>query len=118
MKETDFIDLNVPGLLARYSNPAPDWKQIVLAFSSTQIEFFRQNGLLKRDAAVLSVPINEAVIHFSDYTEEGQRFLRSGAVDKWLAACDKNGTIAAYRDSSGLDRRLKEFRAKNKQRKI
>ncbi|WP_150131443.1 hypothetical protein [Caulobacter mirabilis] len=107
---TDFIYLNVPGLLSRYENPTEEWVEKVYSLAQTQISFFVENGLISPSAAVLTSPIETAVLMFSDFSPEGQAFLKSQAVERWLSACDKKGTIDAYRDSSGLTSRLAKFR--------
>lgn len=109
MSNLDFKDLNVPGLLGRYSNPSSQWRATVLALARTQLELFQKHGLIKKDAAALRVPLENAVVMFSDYTPQGQAFLRSGAVDKWLASCDRKGTLSAYEDPAPLERRILKF---------
>ena len=109
MSDLDYISLNVPGLLARYVNPSPDWRAKVMAFSKTQLDLFRKHKLIREDAEALHTPVEQVVVRFSDYTPEGQAFVRSGAVDKWLAACDRKGSLQAYEDSAPLERRIREF---------
>jgi hypothetical protein len=109
----DFVYLNVPGLLARYSNPSTDWHRKVKALARTQLAFFVANGLVYPTLAALSGPIESAVVKFSDFTPEGQAFIKSQAVERWLAACDRKGTIDAYQDSSGLASRLSKFKRSN-----
>lgn len=105
----DFVYLNVPSLLERYGHDA-QWNDIVRRWTKTQIEFFKANGLLQADAPVWSTPAEKAVIRFHEFTPEGQDFVMSQAVEKWLATCDRAGDPAAYADASGLDRRLRKFR--------
>jgi hypothetical protein len=109
MNTADYVSLNVPGLLAHYSNPSPEWRAIVLAWSETQLAVFEKHGLIKKDAAVLRQPLEERVVKFSDYTPSGQAFVQTGAVDKWLAACDKRGSVSAYKDSASLEKRVLKF---------
>ena len=111
MHMKDYISLNVPGLLAHFSNPAPDWRATVLAAARTQIDVLHDHGMIKSDAAALSVPVEDAVIRFSDYTPLGQRFVLSGEVDRWLEACDRAGRLAAYEDRGRLERRVQKFLA-------
>src|SRR5688500_10205355 len=107
--EKDFIDLNVPGLMQRYSNPSNSWNAVVRSFATTQLHVFRKFCLIKETASALSVVVDQAVVRFSDYTPLGQAFVKSGAVDKWLASCDRKQTLAAYQDSAPLERRISKF---------
>lgn len=111
MTDPDFKVLNVPGLLARYSNPTPDWPEIVRTSAKTRLEFFAKEGLVRPDAKALHVCVDDAVLMWSDLEPEGKSFLRTGAVDNWLGSCDRKGTVEAYRDAGGLAKRLKKFRS-------
>jgi hypothetical protein len=106
----DFVYLNVAGLLGRYSNPAADWHSIVRALAWTQLEFFRCEGLLKQDPGTTLEHIDTLTLNFDAFTDEGKAFLKSGAVDRWLEACDRRGTVYAYRNPDGLKKRLEKFR--------
>lgn len=107
----DYISLNVPGLLGRYVNPSETWHSTVQAFAETQLRLFRQYGLINESAPALAVPVSEAVVRFSDYTSNGKAFVRTGAVDKWLASCDRKRDISSYSDTKPLERRIKAFLA-------
>lgn len=107
---SDFVYLNVPGLLARYENPSPDWADKVRALARTQISFFAENGLIYPTAAALADTVENAVLMFSDFTPEGQAFVKSQAVERWLSTCDRKGTVDAYKDPSVLTSRLLRFR--------
>lgn len=109
MTNTDYISLNVPRLLARYSNPSPEWRAKVLAWSGTQLQLFRKHLLIREEAEALRVPMEEVVVRFSDYTAQGQAFVRTGAVDKWLASCDRKGTLSAFEDPAPLEKRILKF---------
>lgn len=109
MSDLDYISLNVPGLLARFVNPSPDWRAKVVALSTTQLGVFQKYGLIRHDAEALRMPIEKAVVRFSDYTPEGQALVRSGAVEKWLKACDRKGSVEAYADPALLERRVRAF---------
>jgi hypothetical protein len=111
MTEPDFKVLNAPGLLARYSNPPQNWPEIVRAFVRTQLQFFAKEGLVRSDAKALHACVDDAVLMWSDLEPEGKLFLRTGAVDNWLASCDRKATIEAYQDASGLAKRLKKLRS-------
>ena len=109
----DFIDLNVPGLLKRNNRPA-EWPEVVRAFARTQLDVLRDNNMLRKDAPALQVPIDEAVVRFSDYTPEGQIFVKSGALDRWLSGCDKTNTLSAYQDHARLQKYVDKFRNQRK----
>lgn len=111
MNGNDYISLNVPGLLTRFSNPTPEWRAKVLAFAATQLSTFEEHGLISAGAEALRVPIENAVVRFSDYTALGQQFVKTGAVDKWLASCDRKGEMSAYSDPVPLAKRIKAFLA-------
>ena len=124
----DFVVLNVPGLLSRKVSPnALQWKRLVLAFTSTQIDFYIGAGLLTETASARTTPKNKTVLMLSDFTHEGQQFLMSGGDDKWLASCDRKSSkllargapedqiLAVYRDASGLNKRLNKFRTERAQ---
>lgn len=112
MTDPDFKVLNAPGLLTRYLNPASNWSEIVRAFVGTQLDFFAKEGLVRLDAKALHVCVDDAVLMWSDLEPEGKLFFRTGAVDNWLASCDRKGTVEAYRDASGLVKRLKKLRSR------
>lgn len=111
MDKEDYISLNVPRLLAHYSNPPPDWRATILAAARTQIEVLKAHGMIKLGAAALSVPLEDAVIRLSDYTPVGQVFVLSGELERWLGACDRAGRLAAYEDRGRLERRVRKFLA-------
>ena len=111
---SDFVYLNVPALLSRYENPSPDWEDKVRSLARTQISFFYENQLVSSGSKALSVPIDLAILKFSDFTAEGAAFVRSQAVERWLTACDRKGTVDAYKDGSGLIRRLARFRQRQR----
>ena len=111
MQKKDYISLNVPGLLAHFSNPAPDWRATILAMARTQIDVLQAHGMITSDAAALSVPLEDAVIRFSDYTPVGQAFVLSGELERWLRGCDRAGRLTAYEDLGRLERRVQKFLA-------
>lgn len=110
MSGDNFIYLNVPGLLGRYSNPSSSWRDIVIALATTQVRFFENEGLLRPDQVPSTSSIETCVLRFHDFTSEGQAFLKSGAVERWLGACDRIGTVDAYKSDKGLRTRLLRFR--------
>ena len=109
MTRPDYISLNVPGLLQRYANPTEQWRQKILALTGTQLEMLKKYALIQSSASALRVPLDQVVIRFSDYTELGQEFVLTGAIDKWMAACDRKNTLAAYEDTAALEKRIVSF---------
>jgi hypothetical protein len=105
----DYISLNVPGLLQRYANPTEQWRQKIIALTGTQLEMLKKYALIQSGASALRVPLDQVVIRFSDYTELGQEFVLTGAIDKWMAACDRKNTLAAYEDTAALEKRIVSF---------
>jgi hypothetical protein len=105
----DYISFNVPGILTRYANPTNAWERKVLALTDTQLRLLKKHKLIRECAPALNAPLNEVVIRFSDYTAEGQDFVRSGAIDKWMASCDKKGSLDAYADPGPLEKRILKF---------
>ena len=112
MNDLDYVSLNVPRLLAHFVNPTPDWHAKVVALASTQLRLFQKHSLIRHDAEALRMPIEKAVVRFSDYTPEGQAFVQSGAVEKWLTACDRKGSVEAYEDPALLEKRIRAFLAR------
>ncbi len=106
----DFIFLNVRDLIERFPYDEEEHR----ASCKTHIDFFRDNGLLRPEAPCLATAFEKAVIRYSDFTDEGQRFIMTAATDKWLASCDRKKDLSSYADSSGLERRLKTFRQASK----
>lgn len=121
MTREDFVFLNVAFSLKRHSVASDGSidqcaRELILAYSKTQLEFFKTEGLLKKDARAWALPIEIALIMYSDFTDEGQKFIMTAATDKWLQSCDKKGDLASYQDPTGLIKRLKKFRETTKKR--
>jgi hypothetical protein len=119
MSHSDFTYLNIPALLGRKAWLAVGaekegltedltWRERFAARLFNLVLFFRNNGLLKID---VPQDISNFVLRFSDFTEEGQRFIKSGAPDKWLASFDRDPTKSSE-DVSYLTRRLASVRKK------
>jgi hypothetical protein len=113
----------VPGLLARKEIPETGrLRRLVAAYVKTEVNFLVATDLIRKDAVARVVPLEEVVIHLSDLTPEAQDFVRSGAIDSWLGACDRKSNrmlaegateeerLAVYRDPKGLYKRLEKFR--------
>jgi hypothetical protein len=111
----DFVYLDVAGLASHYSNPTESWPEIVRSLAQTELTFFLTNALLKPE---FEAPKNvaELVIRYSDFNDEGRAFVMSQAIERWLASCDRKGTVDAYRDPRGLNSRLAKFRKNHQNR--
>jgi hypothetical protein len=105
MREGDFKYLNVPALLARkaWATSADgelvedlQWPKRLSERLFTLVRFFRENGLLESQP---DPDISRLVLYFFDFTEQGRRFIRSGAPDKWLASFDKDPSKSSDDDS-------------------
>jgi len=107
--QRDYISLNVPGLLGAFANPSPQWRDKILALTGTELELLQKYALIKSSAPALQVALDQVVIRFSDYTQLGQEFVLSGAIDTWLKACDRKQTLAAYADRAPLEKRIVKF---------
>ena len=107
---SDFKYLNVPGSLCQYANPTDNRHEITIAIAETELTFFQEYGLLRTHKK--PADIGSLVLWYSEFTDEGQAFLLSQAVERWLGSCDRKGTVDAYRDPKGLISRLAKFRAK------
>lgn len=70
----------------------------------TQVKFFVENGLL-RSSNLRSADWRSVCLEFEDFTDLGQRFVKSGAIEKWLRALDRSRTTSPD-DTSTLDREL------------
>ena len=110
MTQKDFIFLDVGSFIHRKVIPPSRWEETARSLCQTQIDFFRDHGLLEPHATALHCALEKAIVRFSDFTPEGQEFIMTAATDKWLKACDRKQTVEAYKDPSGLVRRLTKFR--------
>lgn len=118
MTQQDFKYLNIPALLDGKAWAAVNdslveddgWQRRLSDRLFHMVLFFREHGLLAR-----KVPedISTLVLFFSDFTEEGQRLIRSGAPDKWLASFDREPEKPSS-DVSLMTRKLKALRKAEK----
>jgi len=117
VSQADFKYLNVPALLDGKAWAAPQfgdgdlledagWISRVSDRLSSLVFFFRDHGLLNVD---VGSDISKLVLCFSDFSEDGKRFIKSGAPDKWLASFDRDPTKSCS-DVSYLERQLKRIR--------
>ncbi len=118
MIQRDFKYLNVPGLLSRKSLVVTDgagfaedtsWSTTMSELIFVLIQFFKDNCLLDKD---IGDDVENLVLMYSDFNDEGRRFVMSGAPDKWLQSFDRNLAKSAL-DTSYLNKRLKSVRLKN-----
>ena len=109
MKRQDYVALNVPGLLQRYANPTEAWQKKILALARTQLDLLKKYEFINSGATAFHVPVEQLMIRFSDYTKLGQEFVLTGAIDKWMASCDRKGNLEAYENKAPLEKRILAF---------
>jgi hypothetical protein len=114
MMQEDFKYLNIPALLDRKSwVTAGDsivedmtWSHVFSDRLFHMVMFFRDYDLLTRE---IPHDISALVLLFSDFTEDGQQLIKSGAPDKWLASFDRNPEKIST-NVSMMARKLKAIR--------
>lgn len=112
--QKDFKYLNVPALLSRKAWMTlgdslvedMEWSKRLSDRLFHLIMFFRDHDLLARE---VPQDISELVLLFSDFTEDGQRLIKSGAPDKWLASFDRDPEKSCT-DVSLMARKLNSLR--------
>lgn len=120
--QKDFVYLNIPSSLDRkvwIKLPGEDggplldttWNERNARQLRSLVEFFRDNGLLKAGVIKDGADIMSLVLRFSDFTEEGQRFIMIDAPGKWRASFDRNPDKSDS-DVTYLIRKLKALRGK------
>ena len=113
----DFVVYNVPALMSRKVtklDPAtgawiPDdtWYKSTRTMMEALVRFFERNGLLVSPGPLPA--IENVALRLSGFTERGQRFVKSGAVEKWMAAFDRSGSRKARDDVAYLEKKLAEL---------
>jgi hypothetical protein len=114
-QSNDFVVYNMPGMLSReVRKPDPfdptkwvrdeAWYESIREKMATLFTFYRSHGLLRHADSLPAV--DKVVLNFSDFSELGQRFIRSGAADRWLASFDRPGSRRGATDDSYLERQL------------
>jgi hypothetical protein len=99
--QKDFVYLNIPSLLDRKvwiklpgeeGGPLLDkaWNERNERQLRSLVEFFRDSGLLRPGIIKGNNDIMTLVLRFSDFTEEGQRFVMTDAPGKWRASFDRS----------------------------
>jgi hypothetical protein len=111
----DFVVYNMPGILSRRATkldplnpskwiPDEDWEGSVRIEFSALFDFYVRQGLLTRPAPLPEVA--KVVLRMSDFSDLGQRFIKTEAPDKWLAASDRPGSKKDPTDVAYLEERL------------
>lgn len=123
MKYNDFVFLNVPMILTQSECPPTGrLRRLGAVWTSTQVGFLIDSGLLRDNIQARRVTLDQVILKLSDFTEEGQDFIMSNAIGKWLGACDRKSNdllkcgaseeerLAVYANPKGLYSRLERFR--------
>ena len=128
MKIEDFVFINVPGGQKRKEWPVDTGRvrRSLLAGDTAQVRFFRESGLMLKSSLAFTSRIEETVVWMHDLTEEGQDFVMSQALGRWLDSCDRKASelfkkgapeetiLEMRRDPDGLFKRLEKFRMQRK----
>ena len=118
----DFIVYDMPGMLGGRvvkrdpSDPSKwvrdeSWYESVRQQMSTLFAFHVRNGLLRNPAPLPDV--EKVVLRMSDFSELGQRFVRTCAADKWLASFDRPGSKKDRTNTAYLEKQLAALKQKD-----
>jgi hypothetical protein len=88
-----------------------EWYERQKTIYSALYRFFREHGLLKD--VLQETAIEDLIVKYSDFTDEGKRFLKSGGMDNWLASFDRRSSDTPVEDTSLLARHLRKLRMVN-----
>lgn len=83
-----------------------EWYKRTKIVHKTLLNFYIEHGLLER---YVECPLENVVLMFSDFTNDGRKLLKSGAVDRWLSSFDRPGSRKNLDDTSILDRSLRSI---------
>lgn len=89
-----------------------EWHGRCLKRDQALFEFFLSNKLLTEREEPWP-DIRSLVVWLLDFTPEGQRFVESGATNRWLASFDRTPGKSPS-DTRLLERRLREMREKDR----
>jgi hypothetical protein len=73
-------------------------------------KFFQDNGLLRRRVVENFADVENVILKFSDFTTEGQKYLRSQAPDRWKGSFDRPGSKKLPSNVTYLEKQLKKMR--------
>ena len=110
--------VDVPSMLSRevaiqdQSNPATwirddAWYNNVKEIYTNLLHFFVSNSLLEDDIACSD--IDSLVLKFSDFNQLGQKFINTGADERWLSSFDRPGSKKAFSDVRYLEKALRQI---------
>jgi len=111
----DFIVYDIPAMLSRDAvlrdpaNPSKwvrddTWYVSVQQHMAALFAFFQAHGLLVEPKRLPSV--EQVVLKFSDFSEIGQRFVMTGAAERWLASFDRPGSKKLPSNVTYLEKQL------------
>jgi hypothetical protein len=123
MPEDDYIVYNMPAMLGRaVTCPDPSdpnkwirdesWYNSVRRTFFALFKFFQAHGLLKSAVVSDIATTDQVILRLSDFTSEGQAFLKTGADDRWLASFDRPGSKKQRDNVSYLEKQLQKMRAR------
>jgi hypothetical protein len=103
MIQHDYSVFNMPALLNRSvkkQDPLDDskwivdesWYREVREMHFALFEFLQENYLVTRNLVETRDDVPQVVVKFSELTDAGKRFIKSGAHDRWLASFDRPGS--------------------------
>ncbi|HEY3654735.1 MAG TPA: hypothetical protein VGL34_07075 [Steroidobacteraceae bacterium] len=115
----DFVVYNMPGMLSRRvtrqdpidpKNRVPDesWYNSVCEKMAVLFAFYTKHSLIG-DPRLLR-DVDKVVVKFSDFSSLGQKFIMSGASDRWLAAFDRPGSQKELSDVRYLEKQLSNIK--------
>ena len=87
------------------------WYRDILKIYGALLRFFSENGLI-RDTALMGAsapPLEELVLRYSDLTDLGQKLVKTGRIDRWLASFDQPGSKKPLGDVEYLERELRKI---------
>jgi hypothetical protein len=121
MAADDYNMYNMPALLST-SVTCPDpkdpnkwirdesWYVSIRQMYFALFKFFQDHGLSNALAVRELADTDKVVLKFSDFTPEGQAFVKSGADDRWLASFDRPGSKKSWDDVRYLEKQLAKLR--------
>lgn len=117
MVGADYNLYNVPALLARSVKKQDpndpdrwvrddDWYSEVLDKYYSLFCFLQSNGLVLRELVKSPGDTAAVVVKASELTERGQRFIKTGADERWLKSFDRPGSKRDFSNTEYLTKAL------------
>ena len=117
-EQKDFVVYNLPGMLSRkvtQRDPVDQerwivddgWYKSVIERMTVLFSFYIKHGLIREPQSLGTTAT--VVLRFSDFSSRGQRFIKFGASDRWLASFDRPGSKKDPHDVRYLEKQLKRI---------